>query len=161
MKKKVQVDIPETSVSNIKLNMMAQVYLLSNPTRKIKGHIREISPIADPVTRTYRIRIVLDDSSEHIKLGMTANVSFQIQKKNTLIKLPLTALIENKQGEFAVWILKKDSDYPELRNIKILSYGTDFFNVSEGLNLGDLVIVSGAHHLDKNKKMRAWDGLLP
>lgn len=159
-KKEVQLDIPETSIADMQLNMLAQVYLLSNPTKKIKGHIREISPIADPITRTYRVRIVLEDYPENIKLGMTVNVSFLIQKKDSQIKLPLTALIENQQG-FAVWILKKDSDYPELRNVKILEYKTDFFTVSEGINIGDQVVVSGAHRLDKNKKVHVWDNLLP
>jgi membrane fusion protein, multidrug efflux system len=102
--KEVVVGAPENQVDNLRHSSDVQVRLWADPKQVIRGTVREVSPIADPVTRTYAIKIAIPDDTPNVKLGMTAYASFISKTSDNAIKVPLTALLR-VQDHSVVWVV--------------------------------------------------------
>jgi multidrug efflux pump subunit AcrA (membrane-fusion protein) len=61
-----------------------------------------VSPVADPVTRTYAARVSIDDPDARVLLGMTAKVRFLRRDGNTRLTVPLTAIFNSATAAGAV-----------------------------------------------------------
>jgi len=75
----VIVGIPEDKINSIRQMSTIQVRLWANPQHVITAKLRELSPIADPVTRTYTAKLELPEGDAEIQLGMTASVQFSVK----------------------------------------------------------------------------------
>ena len=126
--------------------------LLSDPAIKATGKIREISPIADPTTRTFTVKIALDDPPQEMRLGSTVSVSGSARSA-PVISLPPTAVFE-RDRQPVVWVVDKGSSTVKLRPIKILRNDTDTIVVAEGVNVGDVVVTAGVLKLNEGEKVK-------
>lgn len=161
--REIQVDVPENRIAGLTPEAPVLARLLSAPDTRLQGRIREISPVADPATRTYRVRIMLDDMPASARLGMTASVYFgpeETAAPSALFRLPLSALYE-QGGQPAVWVLPDGQDTLELRPVKLSALGTDHILVEQGLRAGERIVTAGVHRLDAQMTVQAWDGRLP
>src|SRR5580692_12907226 len=86
--KEAVVAIPETLVERAKTGT-ASVTLWSEPNRKYVAKLREISPSADPATRTYLAKFSLPDVGDNVELGMTATLTLCDKKTARVARLPL------------------------------------------------------------------------
>lgn len=155
----VQVDVPESRISQLAHTQTATVRLLSLPDVALVGTVREVASVADAATRTYRVRVALRELPETARLGMTASVRFE-GATDTHLQLPISALFH--QGDQpAVWVLASDATQLELRPITLAAMGTDTITVASGITPGERVVASGVHRLDANMAVQAWDGRLP
>ena len=115
------------------------------------GKVREISPIADKVARTYKVRILLANPPQQMKLGMTANVEVQAVnpsgKKTAFI--PLSAIYQTDETP-KVWVIK--DTLVALRPIKIGEFGNGKVQVLEGLADGEVIVTAGVHKLREGQK---------
>jgi RND family efflux transporter MFP subunit len=72
----VIADVPEVTLGALRIGQTATVSLPAMPGRTWQARVREISPAADPQSRTYRTKLSLLSPGPDVKLGMTANISF-------------------------------------------------------------------------------------
>ncbi len=82
------------------------VSLLSHPEIIAEGTVREISPIADPSTRTYQVKVALKDPPEQMRFGASI-VGRRKGSSAPCVVLPAGALFD-KAGEPAVWVVGED-----------------------------------------------------
>jgi multidrug efflux pump subunit AcrA (membrane-fusion protein) len=104
----VVVGIPENKINTIRQMSDIRVGLWADPTLALPGKLRELSPVADAVTRTYLAKVSLPADAKDVRLGMTANVSFVAPNPAPVFKLPTTALFQDKGRQrsgssVAVW----------------------------------------------------------
>ena len=103
--KEIVIGIPEDKVDTLRRVTDVRVRIWANPNSVIPGKIREMSPIADPATRTFTAKISIPAAPADVKLGMTAYVTFAAKTPNAMIKVPLTALFQEKAAT-AVWVVE-------------------------------------------------------
>lgn len=153
--REIEIAIPENKIQTISIGQEAEVNFWALNNTVVRGIVREISPIADSVARTYNARITLVDMPDNIQLGMTANVVFATNNTSLGTTLPLSALyqIGNKAQ---VWIVNSDSKL-ELRDVTIESIGKNDVVVS-GLNKDEVVVISGVHKLYEGESVKLLDG---
>ncbi len=72
----VAIAIPEIRMPELRTLGEARVSLWADSQAGYRGRLRELSPVADPVTRTYAARVSIDDADARVLLGMTATVRF-------------------------------------------------------------------------------------
>ena len=152
--KDVVVGIPENQVDAIRHIDDVKVRTWANPDKVILGKIREISPIADPATRTYTAKISIPDASQDVKLGMTANVTFAAKTANALIRVPLTALFQNK-GTSAVWVIESGA----VKQVPVHlagAAGNDLL-VASGVMPGQTIVTAGVNQLKPGQKVKILD----
>lgn len=154
--REVEISVPENKIQFIKIGQEATVTFWALNNMQIKGSVREISPMADNVSRTYNVRISLNEIPSEIQLGMTANVLFNgIDDNKDSIVLPLSALYQT-ENKTQVWIVNSESKV-ELKDIKVLDLGKNEVTVS-GLNKGDVVVIAGVHKLYAGQSVKIADG---
>lgn len=158
----VQADVPEHLVTRIAPGTAAQVALLEQPGQSFPATVREVAPAADPVTRTFRIRLTVPGLDRHARLGMSTTVTLPRQAGDHAAAwaLPLSALLQH-EGAPAVWVLPPDAEHLTLRPVTIGRLGTDHFTVLDGLAAGERVVTAGVHRLDAGQTVVPWDGRLP
>jgi len=136
----IEVNIPESDISKIKVGQVVEITLDSFGDEVIfPGAVTFINPaetiIQDVVY--YEVKVQFTNSSEDIKPGMTANVVIVTSIKEDVLRLPLRAL-KQKNGDRYVEILVND----ELQEKIIMTglRGDDYIEILEGLSESDEVI---------------------
>jgi membrane fusion protein, multidrug efflux system len=149
----VVVAVPESKLDDLRAATQVLTTLWAEPETRFKGRIRETSPSADPVTRTYSIKVTILDPSPKVQLGMTANVFLGSGVAEPVIRLPLTALFQ--QGDKgAVWIVDPKTGVVALTPVQVTRYTQDGVEIAAGLKPGDLVVRAGVHKLHPGQKVR-------
>jgi RND family efflux transporter MFP subunit len=131
------------------------VSLLSHPDVTADGQLREISPIADPNTRTYQVKVTLKDPPDQMRFGASI-VGRRKGETTPCVVLPAAALFD-KAGEPAVWIVEKGGEL-NLKNVTVARYESDRVVVSDGLAKGDVVVTAGVNRLRERQKVRIAHG---
>ena len=128
------------------------VWPLSNPNLTVEGVVREISPVADPVTRTYTVKVTLKNPPPQLRFGMS--IGGRLKGEAALaVELPHSALFE-KNGTPAVWVLDQLSSSLTLRPIAVARYEVNTVVVANGLGEGDIVVTAGVNTLTVGQKVR-------
>jgi RND family efflux transporter MFP subunit len=145
-----------TDISNRQLEVI--VWPLSNPALAVEGTVREISPVADPATRTYRVKVTLKGPPPQVRFGMSIGGRLKGQAK-LAIALPLSALFD-KNGSPAVWVFDQQSGSVSLRPVTVARYEADTVVIAGGLAKGDIVVTAGVNSLTVGQKVRLAEASL-
>jgi RND family efflux transporter MFP subunit len=136
---------------------VVNVSLLGDPTIKTVGRVREISPTADPVTRTYAVRVSLPEAPPQMLLGASVNGQVTIEHSGAVAVLPVSALMQ-KDAKPAVYVVDKASSTVQLKPVTVADFETDKVVVTGGLDKGDVVVTAGVQKLTPGQKVRVDQG---
>ena len=128
------------------------VSLTDDPKVTTTGRVREVAPQADPVTRTFAVKVGLNNPPPAMLLGAT--VTGRMQGDSVpVIEIPATALTK-ANSQPAVWIVDPANRTVSIRNIDVLRYDPARVAVSGGLTTGDVVVTAGVQALHPGQKIR-------
>lgn len=145
-------DVPAVVMRDTPGNPVVAVALASDPAVQAAGRVREVSPQADPVTRTFKVRVGLQDPPEAMRLGSTVNGTIQVGGIGG-IAIPATALTQaNRQP--AVWVVDQATNTVALRNIDLDRYDLARVVVARGLETDEIVVTAGVQALRPGQKVR-------
>jgi RND family efflux transporter MFP subunit len=145
-------DVPANILRSVPADVEIEVRLTDDPAVKATGRVRTVSPQADPVTRTFEVKVGLTDPPEAMRLGATVNGQVDLDALTT-IEIPASALTKiNRQP--AVWIVDPAELTVSLRNIEVTRFDPATVMVSEGLDVGDVIVTAGVQALHPGQKVR-------
>ena len=133
------------------------VNLLSNPEVETFGVLREISPVADPKTRTFQVKVTLDNPPAAIRFGSSVRGHLR-ETTAPVVVLPGSAL-SDKGGKPAVWVFDQANSEVKLTPISVSRFEKDRIIVGEGLTKGQIVVTAGVNRLREGQKVRLVDGV--
>ena len=154
--KEAVVAIPETLVERAKTGS-ASVTLWSEPNKRYAAKLREISPSADPATRTYLAKFSLPDVGDNVELGMTATLTLCDKKTARVARLPLSALYD--AGDKPSFFVVDDAGDISLKPVTIKAYESNDVVISGGVEEGAKVVALGVQKLDPSQKVRVVSSL--
>ena len=154
--KEAVVAIPETLVDRAKTGT-ATVSLWSDPNRKYAARLREISPSADPATRTYLAKFSLPDVGDNVELGMTATLMLCDAATERVARLPLSALFR-QGGDPSLYVVDDKGDVT-LQPVKVKAYESGDVVISSGVPEGAKVVALGVQKIDPSQKVRVVSSL--
>jgi RND family efflux transporter MFP subunit len=133
---------------------------LTSTGQALKGKVRELAASADPVTRTYAVKLALD-ASERLPLGSTVNVmAAQLPGSQAgVIKLPTSALRQEGNGT-VVWVLDTASMTVNTQPVQVGVVDGNEVVISSGLKPGQQVVSAGVHVLSPGQKVTVY-GAVP
>jgi RND family efflux transporter MFP subunit len=145
-------DVPAQIIRSASPDPDIMVSLADDPSVKVRGHIREVAPQADPVTRTFEVKVALEDPPETMRLGATVNGVMNTVEAPT-IEIPAAALTRSNQLP-AVWVVDPSNQTVALRQVEILRHGEYFVAIADGLAAGDIVVTAGVQALHPGQQVR-------
>ncbi len=148
------VSVPENRVAEARA-ATARATLWSVAGPGYPAVLRELSPSADPTTRTYQARFTLQQTKDEATLGRTVTVHLAGPNASARFALPLAALTRHGDGP-AVW--RVDGDRLVLTPVTVADYREDAVVVTAGVGAGDVVVAAGVQKLDAGLRVRPWEG---
>ncbi|EOA04063.1 transport/efflux transmembrane protein [Herbaspirillum frisingense GSF30] len=151
----VVTDVADRQLAGLQPGQPATVTLAALPGKTFKGKVREVSPAADLQSRTYRVKVTLEQPDASVRLGMTGDVVITPAVPSGQAKvllLPATALF-HQGGKPAVWIVGGEGKL-ELRPVTVSAYGERSISLSQGVAAADKVVVQGVHTLTAGEKVK-------
>ncbi len=113
----VEINVPENRVEDMRKASQLKVTFWALPGVTLDGNVREIAPIADKVTRTYKVRVSIINPPPELKLGMTASVSGAgPAAMQAVMYIPLAAVYQTTASP-EVWVVA--NDMVNLRPVKL------------------------------------------
>lgn len=154
--KEVAFSVPEHLLAAVKTASDIEIRLWSRPDVVLAGRLRELSPIADPASRTYPARLSLLGDTRAVALGMSADVRMRVESKGSL-RVPLTALF-HRQDRPAVWVVEGTPLAAHLTPVTTGVLHGDSVDITSGLTPGQVIVTAGVTLLTDGQKVRPLEG---
>lgn len=149
--KEIAIAIPEDKLAALRGMKDVQVRIWALPEQTLAGKVREVSPVADPATRTYSAKITITDPPPEVQLGMSAYVAFAGKSGQSALRLPLTALLRQQEGS-AVWVVENGS--VRRAPVQVVgTVGTEVLVAGE-VSPGQTVVTAGVNLLQAGQKVK-------
>lgn len=175
--REISISVSEQFVSQFQPGRKMAVELWAAPGKIFPATLREISPSADPLARTFAAKVSFKADGVKAEVGQSARVYVQ-DETDSKMSLPLSA-IHSLNGKPAVWVLRKltppkdaalDEDGQKafaekalreqqvhLVPVQIGAYGETSVPVISGVTTSDWVVIAGVHLLREGQPVRAVD----
>jgi len=152
--KEAVVALPETWLGEARKSN-ATVRLWSDRARSFDATLRELSPQADPASRTYAARFTIRDADDAVAFGMTATVALSLGSDTPVARVPLSAILNRGSGP-AVYVVDANGSLLQ-RPVAVSAFTEDSAIVTSGLSEGDKVVTLGAQKLEAGLKVRTLE----
>jgi multidrug efflux system membrane fusion protein len=162
----VNLDAAESDLGHIAIGQSANITFAALPGRHYDARVREISPAADPQSRTYRVKLTLTQPGPEVHLGMTGDAILDASgaantraggtaaasggsadtapTSSATFSVPATAIFHQGRNP-AVWVIRPDDSKLELRPVTVSRYGERSVTVTAGLKNGEQIVLAGVH----------------
>jgi multidrug efflux system membrane fusion protein len=141
--REVLISVPENALAQFTLGRDLIVELWAAPGKRFPGKLRELSPAADPLTRTYAARVSFQAQGVPVDIGQSARV-YAPRADSATLTLPLSAIYSTDHSP-AVWVVQQGRAH--LQPVRIGAYGETEVPVLAGIHANDWVVVAGVHLL--------------
>ncbi|MBD7976500.1 efflux RND transporter periplasmic adaptor subunit [Serpens gallinarum] len=153
--REVVISLPEQALDRYRIGQDVTVQLWSHLQQRYPGRIRELSPAADPQSRTFAARVAFQDADVPADLGQSARV-FIRNAEDVPLAVPLSA-VSAEGGQPFVWVVAPKTATLERRPVRLGAYGERQVPVLEGLREHEWVVAAGVHVLREGQKVRPVD----
>ncbi len=148
----IVADVFEYEAPNVHADETARVSLQALPGRTFTAHVNYIQPGVDPVTRTLKVRLDMDNPGAALKPDMYADVEFHVGLPARLT-VPAEAVLDG--GERKTVFVDRGAGYFEPRQVTTGERAGDRVQILSGLREGERVVTSGNFLIDSESQMRA------
>jgi multidrug efflux system membrane fusion protein len=154
--REIAIAIPEQQIAHLQIGQAVTVELWAQPGSRFPGRVRELSPAADPQTRTYAARVALGAGATLAELGQTARVYAAEAGAKAVSALPLSAVTAESGAAF-VWTVDPATSQVHRLPVTIGAYRENDVPILDGLHSGAWVVAGGTHLLREGQKVRPVD----
>ena len=145
-------DVPASLMTRVSPDAKISIALTDDPAVHTVGRVREVAPQADPVTRSYRVKVGLTQWPDAMRLGATIT-GRTLMRAPGGIELPATALT-SMNNQPAVWVVDPKSHQVSLRPVEVERENSASIVVTRGLHGREIVVTAGVHALRPGQKVR-------
>lgn len=149
----ILVGVPEHRLKTVRDASKVTFELWSETGRRYAARLRELSPSADPMTRTYPARFTVVESPAFIGIGMTASLILARPDPQQLAEVPLSAIFQQGK-EPAVWVVDPATNAVSLRPVMISRWRDETALIASGVQNGEIVATAGVHKLEPGQKVK-------
>jgi len=148
---KVNVNVPELDVKYLQVRQKAKVQIDAFPDLVLIGTVDFVAYKADPVTKTFKVRVIVDNADHNIRPGMIARVAFLRRVIEDAVVAPLFSLVD-KGGERILFVEKDGVAHARTVSLGVIQ--GDRIQITSGLNVGDRLIVTGQTEVEEGMRVQ-------
>src|SRR5207244_13619937 len=145
------VNLPETLRPALGSTAQAVLYgATGDSASRYPARLRQLSDAADPLTRTFEARYVLNGAAARAPLGATVTVYLKDSERTSALSVPLGAIDDEGRGP-GVWLLDRQSSTVSYRSVKFVRFDGEHAIVSGAIHVGDPIVAVGGHFLHEGQ----------
>ena len=126
-----------------------------------RSSVNQTGNFINPSNRTFRIEVPVENFDNRIKQNLDAKIKINIYKKDDAIVIPLRIVREDALGKNFVYVMSEDNkEGVYLTSKQFITLGNkseDKVEVTEGLSLGDIVVLEGAYSVEDSQRVKLID----
>jgi membrane fusion protein, multidrug efflux system len=156
--REIAISVSEQDVAKFQPGLPMMVELWAAPGKIFPAKLREISPSADPLARTFAAKVSFEAVGIKAEVGQSARVYVQDSSANKMA-LPLSAIYQ-RDKKAAVWKVEKganDAYSVRLVPVQIGAYGETSVPVIAGIKPDDWIVSAGVHLLLEGQTVKPVD----
>ncbi len=144
--------VPEMQVSRIRKGQGARV-VVAALHREFSGIVREIGAVADPLTRTYPIKVAVPNPTGELRVGMVTELHVRWEDATSAIVVPREAVRVDEKGTPCVYVVATDGRVHR-QTVEVAGFLGEMTALSRGVVEGDRVVTSGTPMLADGMTVR-------
>jgi len=141
-KVKIVVDVPAEEIEKIMIGQKCLVKISSRPGEDFISEVYSKNLAADPLSKTFKVEIKIENPEMKIKAGVYADISIEYVHKENVYLLPLSALIAGDKE-----VIVNENSTARKRAVTVGLKNGSRFEVVAGVRPDELVIVEGNYDL--------------
>lgn len=146
----VKVSVPENEISKIKKGQSAVFIVSALDDKQFQGVVTNVSPVADVISRTYTVKVKVENPKYELKPGMVCDVTLKINQTPHALTVPYSAVSKDDNGNTFVYTVSNDGKHANKQVIETGFYNGSNIEVTKGVSKGELVISEGINKLSDN-----------
>ncbi|AOW19759.1 efflux RND transporter periplasmic adaptor subunit [Urechidicola croceus] len=139
-----KASITESEISKLKIGTEAKVEIASMG-ETFNGKVAIVNPSADAITRTFNVKVRLDNAESKLLPGMISTIQIETGNEVSVITIPTEAIIRDANDLIYVYIVK-DSKAIRKR-VSLGNFKGNEVIVTDGLAIDDSIIIAGQRNL--------------
>ncbi|HEX2920102.1 MAG TPA: efflux RND transporter periplasmic adaptor subunit [Bacteroidales bacterium] len=136
----VKISVPENEIRTIQKGQKA-VVSVSALNVQTEGVVRNVGVVADRFSRTYEVKIAVENPNYLLKPGMVCDVLLQTATEKSII-VPYNAVISDGGKKF-VFVVMDDNKHASKQEVNTGNYRAEGLVITGGLNEGQLIVTDG------------------
>lgn len=145
-------DVPAQLIRAAPSDPIVTVSLSDDSKVTAQGRVREVAPQANPVTRTFEVKVGLTDPPEAMRLGATVIGRMELPAVS-VFEIPASALTRSNQQP-SVWVVDPKKNTVSLRHVDVVRFDQNQVSVGYGLENGDVIVTAGVQALHPGQQVR-------
>src|ERR1035437_2587398 len=147
----MEVDLPEKTITTIKLGQEVLITNYTIPKDTLKAQINELSPVVNITTRTFKGKVLINNPELKLRPGMFVKADIQVDRRDSVIVIPKEIIVAGTRGKTVYTV---DRGNAQAHIIKTGLENEKFIEVTEGIRRNDRVVTKGYETLRDRAKVK-------
>jgi membrane fusion protein, multidrug efflux system len=149
----VKISVPENEINKFSNGLKASIAVSALGGQTFEGTVTNISPVAELMSRTYTVKISVNNPGHLLKPGMVCDVSLAFGTDATILVVPYEAVSKDNAGNTYVFLVSPDNKTVRKQLITVGQYHNDGVQVLQGLTEGQTIVSEGIEKLSDNSSI--------
>lgn len=150
---KIEIEVSQNDIIRIQKGQSALIMLSAYPDKVFKGSVRVVNQAADPLSRKFRVEIQANNPDLALKPNTFGEVTLEVSTRDDALVVPQRALIEGR------YIFLAEGNKAIKREVNLGLQNSDYLEVIQGLNEGDLVVIEGNYGLEDGAEIEVEEAI--
>jgi len=146
----IKISVPENEIGKIKKGLTATFTISALENKSFEGTITNVGVVADQFSRTYEVKITVNNSNLEMKPGMVCDVLLNTTLEKELVVVPNNAVSKDTEGNSFVYLVSPDNKSVKKQIVKVGNYQSSGIAILSGLSSNQLIVVEGTEKLSDN-----------
>lgn len=149
----VKLSVPENEIGKIRKGMIAAFTISALDNKSFEGIITSIGVVADQFSRTYEVKMKVENSNLEIKPGMVCDVVLSTNSKKEMVIVPYNSVTKDSKGKSFVYVISPDQKSARKQIITVGGYQSSGLEILSGLTNNQVIVVEGKEKLTDNSQI--------
>lgn len=139
-----KASVTETEIAHLKVGTIAKIKIASID-QLFDGKVTIINPSADATTRTFEVKILLDNAQGKLLPGMISDIKINTGRTENAITIPATAIIRDSDDITYVFVVENNKAIQ--KRVTLGNFEGEEVIVTSGLKREDKLVINGQRNL--------------
>jgi len=149
----VKISVPENEINKIHAGQQADISVSALGGQSFIGKVTNVSPVAELMSRTYTVKITVDNPDHDLKPGMVCDVGMNLESTASMLVVPKKAVSKDSNGKTFVFVVNPGINSVSKQYISVGIYYDSGIQVLEGLTEGQTIVCEGGEKLSDNSEI--------
>ncbi len=146
----IKLSVPENEIGKIKKGQKSTITVSALGNKSFSGEVSKISPVADAISRTYEVKILINNQSLELKPGMVCDVVMPSADGDVCMLIPYQAATKNSNDQAFVYVVNTATRIATKQLVTLGNYNGSNIEVVSGLKEGQTIVTEGKDKLSDN-----------